>query len=269
LITASDPAAFIAAYRADISPSTDDRPFYFHTTRLRDQLDIAAWRHGLFGHGLSALLMLFGISLSLVLLFIVGPLALGGEHPGKGWGTWLGYFGALGAGFMLIEVALLQHFVLLLGHPVYSLTVTLFALLLGTGLGSLVSRRMAVERVGRFTCLMLVAVALAAVAAAFALPRVIDFSIAWPLAARIAIAVAVLVPFGLLLGTALPGGMRLLDRARPQIVAWGWGINGAFSVIGATLADFVAMNWGFAVTLMAGAAVYLAAAAVLALRPAA
>ncbi len=269
LITASNPAAFIAAYRADISPSTDDRPFYFHTTRLRDQLDIAAWRHGLFGHGLSALLMLFGISLSLVLLFIVGPLALGGEHPGQGWGTWLGYFGALGAGFMLIEVALLQHFVLLLGHPVYSLTVTLFALLLGTGLGSLVSRRMAVERVGRFTCLMLVAVALAAVAAAFALPRVIDFSIAWPLAARIAIAVAVLVPFGLLLGTALPGGMRLLDRARPQIVAWGWGINGAFSVIGATLAVFVAMNWGFAVTLMAGAAVYLAAAAVLAVRPAA
>jgi hypothetical protein len=71
------------------------------------------------------------------------------------------------------------------------------------------------------------------------------------------------------LGTALPGGMRLLDQARPQIVAWGWGINGAFSVIGATLAIFIAMNWGFAVTLMAGAAVYLLAAAILAARPAA
>ena len=46
------------------------------------------------------------------------------------------YFGALGAGFMLIEVSVLQNFVLLLGHPVYSLTVTLFSLLLGTGLGA-------------------------------------------------------------------------------------------------------------------------------------
>ena len=42
---------------------------------------------------------------------------------------------------MLIEVAMLQHFVLLLGHPVYSLAVTLFSLLLGTGIGSLAGRR--------------------------------------------------------------------------------------------------------------------------------
>ena len=52
------------------------------------------------------------------------------------------YFGALGAGFMLIEVAILQRFVLLLGHPVYSLTVTLFSLLLGTGIGAALSRRL-------------------------------------------------------------------------------------------------------------------------------
>ena len=48
---------------------------------------------------------------------------------------------------MLLEVALLQRFVLLLGHPVYSLTVTLFSLLLGTGLGSLISRRIEPARV--------------------------------------------------------------------------------------------------------------------------
>jgi hypothetical protein len=269
LIAGPDPAAFIAGYPLDISATTDDRPFYFHATRLRDQLDISYWRTGLFSHGLSALLMLFGISASLVLLFIVGPLALGGERPGPGWAVWLGYFGALGAGFMLIEVALLQHFVLLLGHPVYSLTVTLFSLLLGTGLGSLISRRVQLERVGRFTIGAIGAIALLAVAASFGLPRIVDVAIPWPLAVRILVAAAVLVPFGVLLGTALPGGMRLLDRARPQIVAWGWGMNGAFSVIGATLAIFIAMNWGFAVTLMTGAAVYLLAAAILAVRPAA
>ncbi len=64
-----------------------------------------------------------------------------GRARPRGWFAWLVYFGALGAGFMLIEVSVLQRFVLLLGHPVYSLTVTLFSLLLGTGLGAAWSRR--------------------------------------------------------------------------------------------------------------------------------
>ena len=82
----------------------------------------------LFGNGLSALMTLMAISVTFVTLFVVGPLLLSGsELRGSHWPRWLGYFGMLGAGFMLIEVALLQRFVLLLGHPVYSLTVTLFS----------------------------------------------------------------------------------------------------------------------------------------------
>jgi hypothetical protein len=57
--------------------------------------------------------------------------------------------------------------------------------------------------------------------------------------------------------------MRLLNASRPELVAWGWGMDGAFSVAGATGAIFIAMNWGFSVTLLAGAAVYVAAAALL------
>jgi hypothetical protein len=60
--------------------------------------------------------------------------------------------------------------------------------------------------------------------------------------------------------------MRLLDRVRPELVPWGWGMNGAFSVIGATAAIFIAMNWGFSTTLLAGALIYLLAASVLAAR---
>jgi spermidine synthase len=268
LILANDRQAFGAAYPFDISATTDDRPFFFHTTRLRDQFQAAFGRSMLFGSGLSALLTLFGISAVLVVLFIIGPLLAGGERPGRGWAVWLAYFGALGAGFMLLEVAVLQRFVLLLGHPVYSLTVTLFSLLLGTGLGSLISRRVPIERVKRVTVWALITVAVVAALAAVALARIVDFAIAWPLAARVAAAAAILVPLGVLLGIGLPGGMRLLDRVRPEIVAWGWGMNGAFSVVGATLAVFIAMNWGFSVTLTVGALTYLLAAATLASRPA-
>jgi hypothetical protein len=263
LILAGDRQRFLAEYPLDIRPTTDDRPFFFHTTRLANQFDVAFGKTMLFGNGLSALLTLFGISGALVLVFIVGPLFVGAERPGAGWPMWLGYFGALGAGFMLLEVALLQQFVLLLGHPVYSLTVTLFSLLLGTGLGSLISRRIAPERVKTVTGRALAAIAVVAVLAPLLVPRVIDLAIPWPLPVRIVVAVAILLPLGVLLGMPLPGGMRLLARRRPDIIPWGWGLNGALSVVGATLAIFIAMNWGFSTTLIAAAFVYATAAGTL------
>jgi hypothetical protein len=269
LILAPNRAQFRAAYPWNIEATTDDQPFYFHATRLGSLLGTGRVTVGLFGDGLGALLMLFGISAVLVVLFIIGPLFLGGERPRRGWGPWLAYFGALGAGFMLLEVALLQRFVLLLGHPVYSLTVTLFSLLLGTGLGSLLSRRIPAERVRPLTVRALVAVVIATALAALLVAPIVDFAIPWPLAARMALAAAILVPFGVLLGFGLPGGMRLINAVRPEIVAWAWGMNGALSVVGATLAIFIAMNWGFTVTFLTAALVYLLAAATLATRPAA
>ena len=263
LILAADREQFLAAYPLDIAATTDDRPFFFHTTRLRDQIDVAFGRSMLFGNGLSALLTLMGISAMLVVLFIVAPLFVGGGRPAAGWGRWLVYFGALGAGFMLLEVALLQRFVLLLGHPVYSLTVTLFSLLLGTGLGSLLSRRVRHERVRATAMRALGAVVGVAFLSTIALPLVIDLAIPWSLPLRIVVAAAALIPTGVLLGIPLPAGMRLVASTRPDIIPWGWGMNGAFSVVGATVAVFIAMDWGFSVTLSTAALVYGAASVAL------
>ena len=260
LILAPDRDAFFASYPVDVTATTDDRPFFFHTTRLRDQFATAFGKSMLFGNGLSALMTLFAISAVLVLLFIVGPLALSGGRPGPGWALWLAYFGALGAGFMLLEVALLQRFVLLLGHPVYSLTVTLFSLLLGTGAGSFLSRRIADTRVKAVTTRALLGIVAVAIFSPLVLPWVIDTAIAWSLPLRIATAVALLLPLGVLLGMPLPGGMRLLAARNPDMIPWGWGLNGAFSVVGATLAVFIAMNWGFSVTLLTATGVYAMAA---------
>src|SRR5207237_4508806 len=133
-----------------------------------NQFQVAFGRSMLFGNGLSALLALMTISTVLVALFVIGPLALarGMRCSGSGlpreWLAWLVYFGALGAGFMLIEVSVLQRFVLLLGHPVYSLTVTLFSLLLGTGIGAALSRRIdegALRRGGTIGVLVIAAMA--------------------------------------------------------------------------------------------------------------
>ena len=71
------------------------------------------------------------------------------------------------------------------------------------------------------------------------------------------VAVAMLVPIGVALGIPMPTGMRLLSARAPQMLAWAWGMNGALSVLGATLAIFIAMNWGFRITLLTASSVYL------------
>jgi hypothetical protein len=259
LILADDRAQFYASYRSDISPTTDDRPFFFHTTKLEHQFDVAFGRSMLFGNGLSALLTLLGISAALVALFVVGPLLFASRGAGAGGGSlaWLVYFGALGAGFMLIEVSVLQRFVLLLGHPVYSLTVTLFSLLLGTGLGAAWSRRFDREHLRRTGAVGVAAVAVLALAVIAVMTPIVSWAIPLPRAARMAVAVAMLVPLGVALGVPMPTGLRMLSSESAQMIPWAWGMNGALSVLGATLAIFIAMNWGFRVTLLAASATYL------------
>src|SRR4029453_13825798 len=107
LILSPDRQQFYREYHQDVRPTTDDRPFFFHTTKLEDQFDVAFGRSMLFGNGLSALLTLLGISGGLVVLFVLVPLMVAGGGRSPRWGPTLAYFGALGSGFMLIEVSVL------------------------------------------------------------------------------------------------------------------------------------------------------------------
>ena len=111
--------------------------------------------------------------------------------------------------------------------------------------------------------LALIAIALVAVAAAATLSMIIGATITGTHNQRILLAVVLLTPAGILMGVPLPAGVRILAARRPDLVPWAWGMNGALSVIGATLAVFFAMNWGFSVTLLAGGTLYLLASTLL------
>ena len=160
-------------------------------------------------------------------------------------------------GFMLIEVSVLQRFVLLLGHPVYSLTVTLFSLLLGTGLGAAWSRTFAEPSLRRSAGRALAVIAGIGLAVALLAAPLVTWAIPFSRVARMALAVGALVPIGVVLGIPMPTGLRILSARNPDLVAWAWGLNGALSVLGATLAIFIAMNWGFGATLVVASATYL------------
>ena len=261
LITSDDPQRFYRLYPWDISPTTDDRPFFFQNLRLRDELAIKLDRSLLFGGGFETLRTVSLVSSVLVLLFILLPLAgLSPEPIGRVDRALapIAYFACLGAGFMLIEIGLMQRFVLFLGHPVYSLSVILFTLLLGGGAGSALSRR--VGKNAATTMLVVIPLVIAAgLAYAAALPSLFDAWIGLPRPARIGLSVALLLPLGVLLGMPLPAGVRVLGTSRPGLLAWAWGINGATSIFGASAAILIAMNWGFTRVATVGAAVYAAA----------
>src|SRR5262249_39037924 len=147
LIQSNNPEAFTRTYDYNVTPVTDDAPFFFFTLKPARLLHLSStesamdWKVNL---GVAVLLMLLIISLVAVLAFLVIPLAVGHSQAGHPSGALL-YFIAVGLGYILVEVSLIQRFVLFLGHPTYALTVVVFLMLLSSGFGSLVSRRWCAE----------------------------------------------------------------------------------------------------------------------------
>jgi SAM-dependent methyltransferase len=262
LITTDNTDRFYRTYFWDITPTTDDRPFFFHTL-FPGQTTMKFDRTLLFGSGYETLRTVLFLSFALVSVFIVLPLAGFSPEPiGEVRRALLpvAYFACLGTGFMLVEIGLTQRFVLFLGHPVYSLTVILFTLLLGGGLGSALSRRVGGSP-GATIAIVIPLVVAAGMIYATTLPPIFAAWIGLPRAVRILVSVVLLLPLGMLLGIPLPAGVRVLG-GRPGLLAWAWGVNGATSIFGASGAILIAMNWGFTRVAVTGAVVYAIAFAV-------
>lgn len=250
---ASELDAWFAKHPYDLRPVTDDAPFFWHFARFRSALGDTSLRSEWYDDedaiGERVLLVLLGISALFAGVALLLPLLLmrrtWGRIPFKGRAAL--YFASLGLGFMFLEVSLMQKLVLFLGFPTYSLTVTLFALLVFSGLGSLASERYGASPARALPQLV---ATLAAVVALwiFVLPHATDLLLAAPLPARIAVAVALIAPLGLCLGAFMPIGLRTVSHfteEREAFVTWGWAVNGFFSVISSILATILAMTYGF------------------------
>jgi hypothetical protein len=249
--------------RVNYSAPTDDQPFFFNLHRL------ATWTLGRqhLLHQEPALLvvdLLMGVSL-LALLCIALPFAFARTAFTRGDFPLLAFFTAIGAGFMLIEIAMLQRLIIFLGHPIYSLSVILFVLLLAGGIGARLSARVAAEdlRAKGIALLALLTVVVAAAGVMIA-PLTAQFQSAeTPL--RIGVSAGLLAVMGIFMGAAFPLGMRLAAAVRAELTPWLWAVNGATSVVASVLAVVVAMAWGISTSFWAGVASYLLAAAAFAL----
>jgi spermidine synthase len=263
-LRAPDGAAFLARQPYDASPTSDDRPFFFYTLRRGEVLSILGnlGALDLRNLGVAILLMLLILSAALTLVLVVAPLLIFERHSLREDRSRklrvLGYFLCLGLGFILVEIGFMQRFVLFLGHPMYALAVILASLLAASGAGSALSA-WGTARYGMAGYVRRVVGLLAVVLAVYALVLTPLFHalLGIPLVVRILIAVVLVSGPGLLMGALLPTGVRVANEMGRGTVAWGWGLNGAASVVGSILAMALSMNLGFTVSLLAGIAVYV------------
>jgi hypothetical protein len=254
----------------DLTPATDDRPFFFNQLPLtkpiqafylaKEMITADSFLGGIRSGNLVAtatLIMLFVISLGLVVVSVLIPL----HHAVRDVGARLAvggtlYFLLIGIGFMMIEIGLLQRMSVFLGHPVYSLGVLLFTLILATGIGSLVSDMFPLDSRPRFLIWGLLTVVYVGALPHWLSNVFLTFDSA-DLLTRAILCVITIAPAGLLLGFGFPTGMRLVSAIDRRPTPWFWGVNGAAGTLASTVAVASSIAFGIGTTLTIGAACYV------------
>ena len=266
------PASLAARMSWRAAPVTDDRPFFYLYRKRLEKLQPDSGRYlspsiaAMLNGGLKANL----VPLDLIHLIVVGaaallftvlsiglPLLLApvGRQPWSGRPAAMGYFACLGAGFIMLELVLIQLFMKLIGSPLYTYSTVIFTLLLAAGLGSRLSGVLGVS-VERRGALPFVGVLAAGLLLLLAYDRMIHAMLAQPLAVRVLAGGLAIFPLGVFLGMPFPLGILWIERRPQGAVAWAWALNGIFTVVGGVATALLAMGLGFRVTVEIGLAIY-------------
>ena len=265
LIGSNDAAGFARNYKFNVAPVYDNAPFFFFTLKL-GQVVSAGLAQGIdwkVNVGVVVLGIVLVLSLAGVLLFLIVPMAWRrGDHRQRVFP--LMYFVAVGLGYILIEIAFIQRFVLFLGHPTYALTVVIFLMLLSSGAGSFLSRTWLSGAAS--PRMPILAVALVSLSYVFLLPALLSALVGLAFVLKLMISGLLLVPLGLAMGMPFPVGLRAFAGAADFVpegsargaysVEWAWAMNAAASVLGSVLAMIIAIRFGLGATLACGALAY-------------
>src|ERR671921_821878 len=242
---------FYDMFETKVYPVTDDNPYFLSFEKPLPR----------------AVEVLLYASIGIVAIFLLVPFAwirrrrekeVDAKKSEIGIATMIPYFAALGVGFILIELALLQKLILLMGNPTMTFALLLFTLLISSGAGSLLSSRIVKNNMKNLT-FVIGGIAGLGILYVFFLPTIIYSTIAQPFEVKAAVSIAILAPIGFLMGMPLPTGMRLLKVHRPDYIPWMWAVNGAFSVLGAVLAIALGIMYGSSLAMILGILIYLIA----------
>jgi len=253
-------ADLIKEFNTELSIVSDERPFFEHfipnsyytdiSNWLRSDIDSPQWKF--------VQMYLFFVVFLAVAAFtiVIAPLLLkSGPAVNARNAMNLCYFVSLGAGFILIEIALVRKFGLILGHPSYAIAIVLAALIFSTGLGSLYTQRLfALAAVDEKRVAL--AVVLYALIGGAAYDQILETVIALPIPVKAGLVILALFPLGFLMGQLFPQGLMRVSRDDVRLVPWAWAVNATASTVGVGFADLVSRPLGYNAVLYLGAAFY-------------
>ena len=246
-------------YHFNIRPVNDNRPFFSQFLRLQSLPHLME----MFGRRtipflelgyilvLASLVQMAAAAAVLILLPLV-RLGL----PGSGGVMWwtVPYFSGLGLGYMFFEIVMIHELVYYFGHPILAAAAVISCLLIFSGLGSLVSGRLADLRGSHALAAAVAAVLL--LLYFFILQPLLHQGVSWPMIWKILFFLLIMGPPSFVMGMPFPLGLsRLAGRSKSQ-AAWAWGINGSVSVVSSALATIIAVELGFAAVMLIACAVY-------------
>jgi len=261
-----DSAKFVNTVRDhayDIRPPTDDKPYFFLMLRPAQIFSFPdAKAPALIENTMNAVRVLLAM-LCLSFLFAIAVMILANRWYPKGQISgealvsyrWLTlYFLGIGAGYMFVQLAFHQRLILALGQPAYSLSVILFSMLLGGGIGSVLSDKLRSKRaklagLAIIPCFLL---AIWAISPLFSRLEEIPSGFI-----RVAISGSVVGFTGIMLGIAFPIGASAAASFGDWTVQRMWAINGAASILGSSSAAIIGMTVGGRAMLLVGIGFYL------------
>jgi spermidine synthase len=261
----------------DFTPRTDDNPYFGEFRKSirplapdpKNFLDpgTAYMLNSSLIHGIPMdqvhLWITAGASGLFALLFILLPLRFSkvGREEGATALPLLVYFSCLGAGFITLELVFIQKFMQLIGSPLYTYSTVIFTMLLGAGIGSAASERLGISSQRRWVLPFVAIIVLGVILTTLYAPLA-KMALALPVGERALVAAAMIFPLGFFLGMPFPLGILAIEHQPRGAIAWAWGMNGLFTVIGGLASVFSSLELGFDFTIVIALVLYACALAV-------
>lgn len=262
LIHSTDVKDFLKRFPLDISPPTDDKPFYFHYTKFKDYFNFKKELKTITRMPTFLLESLLIIVFTLTMMIIILPLLLLKrvelkDNPFKG--MFITYFSCIGLGFIMVEIPLIGKSILFLGQPFYATAVVLSSLLIFSGIGSYLSSRIGDDNLITRIKPVLLLLPLVIIIYLFVLPKTFTLFLRFHLYFRFLITIGLIAPLGILMGMPFPTGIRLVEKQSSALIPWLWGINGACSVLSSVFSWVIAINFGFNLVFILAMLIYFIA----------
>ncbi len=247
-------------YVFDIRPATDDRPYY--TAYLKaDTIWMFLGQLNKISEEWGYLVLVATLLISVIAAICIVIMPVLGRWrelfvKRRGTAGVIVYYGCLGLAYMLVEMCLIQKLVFFLEDPVFSLSIVLTAMLVISGVGSIASKRLALDPKNRvrIACIGIV-VSLAFYM--FGLTPLTNLTLGAPFMVKVALSVLFIAPASFFMGIPFPTGLTALSSSRDGLVPWAWGMNGALSVTGAVFARLLSVSYGFMPVLACAIVLYV------------